>query len=425
MGKNAIESLAPSRTLQRGKSLWSWLRGAILARRSPDALASALVVILALSIALHLQVIATTTGASYDIQSYSIQAAALLQHQNVYDVTTRYPYPPVWIWIVALMRLLATATHLPFDAVVKLPAMLGDLALIPLLYAYARISVGPRIPALLPAILFGLNPLTLVISAGHGQFDSLTLLFVLLALYLRVAAGDDTRRNLWSAVALGVAIALKGYPVLFAPYLILTMAPRYWLRGAVAVLAPLVGSLALYTLLFGYSAHMLPLILGYQSTYDVGWGYLLLRFDPTLAPTTLAQLATFAKVFLIAFAAVVPTLFFRKAPAAAVTLIFAAFLATTVGMSMQYTLWILPFLCLVAPWWVVPYTLAALGAVAPLYTRDFPGALPTGAIWRALLEPLSAHRVIGVMSLIFVAALLDCFLLADAAKRASHIMKKL
>lgn len=408
-----------------GQSLVSRAGGILTAPRSPVAIALGFALLVALSIALHVQVMATSTGAAYDIQSYAIQAASVLRHQNVYDVTKRYPYPPVWIWIVTLMRLLASATQLPFNAVVKLPAMLGDVALVALLYRYGQRQYGSSARALLPAALFGLNPLTLLISAGHGQFDSLDLFFLLLAAYLRSASDSDSeemrtaRRNtswrrqnqqpgahLWSAVALGVAIALKGYPVLFMPYFVLSAPKRWRAVSALLMVAPLIASVIFYSLIFGYSAQMLPHMAQYPSTYDAGWGYLLRKLDPTVSRATLGVLSTIAKIILCLFSVAVPFVVARRAPVRATLLVFAVFYATTVAMGVQYTLWILPFLCLAAPWWVIPYTAAALAAIVPFYLRVFPGALPTGAGWSAVFAPFSAHRTLGVASVIAVALLL-------------------
>lgn len=401
------------------------LRALIATGRSPAAMAAVFGLLVVASAALHLQVIATSTGVSYDIQSYAIQAATTLHHQNVYDVTTRYPYPPVWIWIVALMQVLATATQLPFGAVVELPALLGDLALMSLIYRYAQRRFGPSLYALLLAALFGLNPVTLLVSAGHGQFDSLVLFFLLLAAYLRAPTPDlppDRKSNfrqshaLWSACALGVAVALKGYPILYAPYLVASAPKGRRIASALLVLAPLVISGVIYSLMFGFSSQMLPNILQYSSTYDAGWGFVLLRVDPTISMATLKLLSGIAKVTLMLCALDVPFVVARRAPAKAALLIFATFSATTVAMSVQYVLWILPFLCLVAPWWVIPYSAAALAALVPFYLRVFPGALPAGPGWSALFAPFSSHRTIGVASIIAISALLTVSLLARAWK---------
>jgi len=72
-----------------------------------------------------------------------------------------------------------------FDEVVKLPAVLSDLGIVYLMYRYSRDRFGPCWWTLIPALLFAFDPVVLLISAGHGQFDSLVIFFLLLALYLR------------------------------------------------------------------------------------------------------------------------------------------------------------------------------------------------------------------------------------------------
>jgi hypothetical protein len=195
------------------------LRPVVVAPR-PRQVAAGLGVLLGISLLLHAWLIASSPGAFFDIVSYRIQAATVFDHQNVYAVTERYPYPPVWIWIVAGLRGLATLIQVPFDALVRAPATLGDLGIGVVLYGYARDRIGAGWRALTPSALYLLNPAVLLISAAHGQFDSLVILFVLLAFYLR--GPYHNRRWFSAALALGIAIALKGFPILLLPYLALT-----------------------------------------------------------------------------------------------------------------------------------------------------------------------------------------------------------
>lgn len=51
-----------------------------------------------LALCLRLMFLPLTAGLDFDIASYHIQAQSIVNHQNIYVVTNRYPYPPVWIW---------------------------------------------------------------------------------------------------------------------------------------------------------------------------------------------------------------------------------------------------------------------------------------------------------------------------------------
>ena len=388
------------------------LQSLLLGRRPRAAILLIAALALLLSLALHIQVIMTSSGVWSDIHAYSIQANSVFQHQNVYDVTDRYPYPPVWIWIIALARWVAVLTGVRFDFVARAPGAIADLALAGLLLRYAWRRWGSCWFTLIPMLLFALNPLAILISAGHGQFDALVIFFLLLAMYLWGAKQDQ--RIIWGALAIGMAIALKGYPVLALPYFAL-MAPRGSRLLLVGVaFVPLVVSILIYCALFGVSPHMLSNVLGYQSTPDFGWGFLL---APVLPPGSIGQvvLGDISRVGIVVFAVVVPALLFRGRPVVAMTALFAVFYALTSTMSVQYMFWILPFVCLAFPEWALVYTAAALFGAVSFYLRHFPAAVPSSRVWRILLAPFDVSRPAGVAAVIAVSALLALYVILRAS----------
>lgn len=392
------------------------------ARRPPAAILLIAALALLFSLALHVQVILSSGGVWSDIHAYGIQADSVFHHQNVYTVTDRYPYPPIWIWIIALARWVSVTFGVRFDIVARAPAAIADLALALLLLRYAWRRWGSCWLTLVPMLLFALNPVAILISAGHGQFDALVIFFLLLAVYLWGEKLDQ--RIIWGALALGVAIALKGYPVLALPYFAL-MAPR-GSRWALIVVAfvPLVVSLLIYCAIFGVSPHMLANVLGYQSTPDFGWGFLLAHIAPSSAASGII-LGDVSKALIVLFAVVGPALLFRGRPVAAMVALFAVFYALTYTMSVQYIFWILPFLCLAFPVWSVVYTVASLFGAVGFYAQRYPGALPGGSPWPHLLAPFSVARPIGVAAVIAVSALLALYVIVRALPLFGAIQARL
>src|SRR6185437_2534856 len=357
-----------------------------LARRPRVAILLIAALALLLSLALHVQVVLSSSGVWSDIHAYGIQADSVFHHQNVYDITDRYPYPPVWIWIIVLARWVAVTFGARFDIIARAPAIIADLSLALLLLRFAWRRWGNCWLTLVPMLLFALNPVAILISAGHGQFDALVIFFLLLAVYLWSEKLDQ--RIIWGALAFGVAIALKGYPVLALPYFAL-MAPRgSRLLLIVGSFVPLGVSLLVYCALFGVSPHMLSDVLGYQSTPDFGWGFLLANVAPPGATSGII-LGVIAKALIVLFAVIVPAPLFRGRPVAALAALFAVFYALTYTMSVQYIVWILPFLCLAFPVWAIIYTVAGLFGAVSFYARRYPGALPDGSPWPDLLAPFS------------------------------------
>lgn len=405
------------------------VRDALFAPRSPLFMGVLLGIITALSGIAHLLIIANSHGAGFDIISYQLQAATVFDHRNVYTspaLDTRYPYPPIWIWIVAGMQLLSNTLHIRFDEAAKIPAFVGDMTLIWAMYGYARERVGRHIAALIPAVIFAFNPVTLLISASHGQFDSLVLVFMLVAFVVRGAEGSHN--PLWSSLIFGIAIALKGYPVLALPYFILTAPVGKRVLSCIVSFTPLVVCIAVYSAVFGFSPNMLQHIVGYKSPPNFGWAvYLSAMSGVALVNNQGFILAS--EVFIIAFAVFVPIRFFRQRPAFAIAIIFFAFYATTFTMSVQYLLWVLPFVCLAAPVASVVYSVVASIAALSYYYHELPDALPTLSLWWETARALSPFRVAALVATILISGYIAAYMLlketslAIAFKRRNALVR--
>jgi glycosyl transferase family 87 len=402
--------------------LFGAIQNLLLARSSRVILLLVAALALLLSLALHTQVVLSSSGVWSDIHAYGIQADSVFHHQNVYTVTDRYPYPPVWIWIIALARWVSVTVGMKFDIAARVPAIIGDLALALLLLRFAWRRFGACWLALVPMLLFALNPLAILISAGHGQFDALVIFFLLLAVYLW--GEKQNKRIIWGALALGMAIALKGYPALALPYFVFAAPRGSRLRLIAAAFAPLVVSVLIYCALFGVSPHMLSNVLGYQSTPDLGWGFLLGKAG--LANATVGTILRYvAEALILLFAVFGPALIFRGRPVVALVALFSVFYALTYTMSVQYIFWILPFLCLAFPVWSLIYTLAGLFAAVSFYLPRYPAALPTSSPWRHALALFGVSRSFGVAALIGVSALLALYAMIGASSRSPALSSRL
>lgn len=326
-----------------------------------------------LALVVRLAVVLLTTGADFDINSYHIQAQSVLEHRNIYTVTTdRYPYPPVWIWLVALAQWLANTTTMPFVWLVKLPAVLGDCLTVGLLQQRKGSAA---------ALFYALNPVSILITAGHGQFDGLVMALVVVAWALwdrRQRAGLS-----WAALALGGAIALKGYPILLLPALLIK-APDNRQRVVLTALAatPLLVSMLVYGALFGLEPAMVTHVLGYSSYPYFGWSpyvdVLLHNLWPagfttaTLWFSILGHVATLLVPVLLAF--------YRPGwPLERFWLAtFLGVYALAPGLAAQYLLWAVPLLALVPLKRALLYSAFAFLTILFFYLNLYPGAIPWG-----------------------------------------------
>jgi hypothetical protein len=321
-----------------------------------------------LSAALHFLVLINSRGASHDIVAFAADARSVLQHRNVYALWPHvypplYPYPPVWIFITAFCRLVAPWGHLTFVDVVRIPGCLGDLGIVPVLAIFGVRRYGSSLKALLFPALYAVNPLPILISAGHGQFDSLAILFVLLAILVL----DD--RPLLAGLLLGIAICLKGYPVLFLPYFAWHVGRGKWLGELVAAVAPTSVAFFGYTLWVGWSGKAISDVLAYHGVANFGWGVLF-------GPVGGSNLVYVFEAGLVATVLLVSLRSTRQSPVAVAAIIIMAFYALGFNLAVQYLMWVVPVL-IVANWrWSIVYSVGALVAAITFYTAYFPGALP-------------------------------------------------
>lgn len=343
----------------------------------------ALWILVLVALALRLVVVALTSGASYDMASYALQAQSVLTHHNVYTFTDRYPYPPVWIWLVALAQWMARTIGFSFDTLVRLPGIVGDVCIVALLQRFKGSKA---------ALFYAVNPVSILITAGHGQFDGLVMALVVAAWALWDAR--QRRSAAWAALALGGAIALKGYPVLLLPALLVGTASnrQRWMLIGLA-LAPLFVCVVIYSAFFGLETAMVSHVLGYQSPPLLGWS-LYVNSLPTqgwpgpaifLLSLLLLLLAVGIRTALLFF----PVVLVIRKPAWPIAYLW---LTTLVGfyvlnpdLSPQYLLWALPLLALIDLKKGLIYSAFSTLALIFVYLWGFPEAIPWGPTLISLL----------------------------------------
>ncbi len=177
------------------------------------------VLIFALVLVLRISVAAGFRG-NFDTQSYLIVVQGVLEGENVYALTERYNYSPLWSFVVAGLWLAAAPNVGAFVLLLGLLLIATDTASTLLL-----IGVGRRRLGLAPgearrrALLFFSNPISVLISCAHGQFDGLSIVFLLAALWM--AAGPKSRANqIGVAGMLALSLLVKHvtafHPLLFS-----------------------------------------------------------------------------------------------------------------------------------------------------------------------------------------------------------------
>ena len=217
------------------------------------------------ALALRAPLLLLSPGAEYDITSYA--HAAGIGGPGLYsaaETAGRYPYLPLWWLLLKGLKALAELLGGNFGLWSRLPGVAGDVAVSALLYllverrsrSSAALSAGPDAPrsasaGLIAGLGWALNPVAALISASHGQFDSLALALLLGAAW-QLEYADDPRAELWAALCLAAAVALKTWPLAFLPlYLSVFPSGRERLRFVALVLLPPLLLLAPWLLMDG------------------------------------------------------------------------------------------------------------------------------------------------------------------------------
>jgi hypothetical protein len=265
-------------------------------------------------------------------------ARHVLRHRDPLTTLPRY----AWNFLPFSAYLLAAElkTGLPWQVAVKLLPVACDVATIGLVGRF----VGPAVRGNVQ-LIYALLPLAVLVSAWHGQIDPIAVALGLSALLLA-----RQRRVVCAGLVLGLAIASKTWPVLFAPGVFRDMPRSRWWRAAVAAAAVLAVLLAPVRLLLHDSFwRAIQVIISYRS-FVGSWGWTGVLWDLHVAGAgftgprvtefqslgTLLTLATLAVVLVV----------FRRCSGPDLTLaLLLAFLAVTAGFGPQYLLWPAALLC--------------------------------------------------------------------------------
>lgn len=300
-------------------------------------------------------------GAGYDIESFKLVTDALLGGQEVYTaVLGRHPYLPMQMYVMGVMARLSAAVGLPYVVAIKLPAIAADVAITWLIFR-SLIEFGRRrATAMFFALLYALNPVSVLVTAYHGQFEAVTLLFMVISWsFWRFG-----RRLGWSATALGLAILNKTWPVIMLPVVWLRLSDNRSriLYPLIALGIPLLGVI-LYLAIF--SADPQPMLRRALTHRGVPGYWGVGSFLAPLAPGHPWAQSVYDLLILlrnaILAAGVVFALWWTRHQGVldALLTVILMMLAVTVGFGIQWLVWPLPFALLaLEDKWARRYTVA-------------------------------------------------------------------
>jgi hypothetical protein len=338
-----------------------------------------------------------------DLITYRHMALTVIREQDIYDIHNFFPYTPLSLFIPSFALHLSTVIDQPFHLVMKLFPMVGDVGTAILVFLLARRRWG-TVGATLAGLGFAFNPVSILITGFHGNIMPLSVFFAFWAYYL-LEAGERRRTYVLSALALGIGIGLRSWPILLLPFLLRPGLLEGWRQRIVYL------SLAIFPSALTLAPYLLVNFDGinrelfhYTSTSDFGWMAIwrnlwFLHTGNLFLPGTqttewLSRSRTF---FLLAYAVLAAAAFLRPYLLdTAGWIAFALILFFTMfgGVAAQYLVWVVPFLAL-RPYGVV-FSLVASGAIVAFYLTYHTGILLGPYPSPIEYSQTEIHRVYGV-----------------------------
>jgi hypothetical protein len=295
-------------------------------------------------------------------------------------IVHRCNLPPTVAFMSVLLRAAARETGITFDVLFKVPGIAADLAVVALLYTTLLRTRGRSI-ATLAAAGYAVNPVAVIISSFHGQIDGIAILCCVAAVLLLERPREPGFETL-SALCLGAGIALKDWPVLLLPIVLVHLGGSLRRRATYVALACLPAAGTLLPFFLHAPRAVLSGVIGYGGATDHGWVAALRSFrfartgDPYLPGNLGETLNRWGKIaFLGLYLVSLPLGRRRWSLAGHCAATFLLFYVVFGGLSSQYLLWLIPFGLLGLELMTVPYTLSATATLVPFYLRFFPEVL--------------------------------------------------
>jgi hypothetical protein len=275
-----------------------------------------------------------------DLKMWMDAVDAWFLGRDPYSYAGSYPYFPVYIFFVALARLISGGAYLPYLILSKVPLVLADILAGWLIVGYVHSRTKNTRAALIAGVMYLFNPVIIYNGAFYGRFDVFCYVFVILAL----VAYEN--KNL-SAFCLAAATAVKTFPVFLYPYFF--HKDRSRLIPASLILAALLAALAAP---FAIKYHNLKQMLYAIVLFNVqtrpprglSWQYFLHHMPFT--PETIMMISTAISLSYILFVFVFP----RKDFLSNTAVSFTMFSFFSKVIYEQYMTWAIPFL--VMDFWI-------------------------------------------------------------------------
>lgn len=273
---------------------------------------------------------------NYDLQSYIQIGELTLKGINIYPevANLHHPYLPFFLYIEAIavwigqIRLMGLISPI---LIIKFINVIFDLGTLHIVYLLSKKNLKT-------AFLYAINPVAILITTLHGQFDVIPIFFILLAIYL-----IKIKKELGAILSFSFAILIKTWPLLFFMIFAKNIKNKKLLIWV--TILPLL-FMFLYCWIFKASpADIGKIVINYQGLSGI-WG--IWDLLDLLGKKDIFFQKIMTMIFLITFLSYSWIQKEKDLIKNILKLLFFFYVFTT-NFSIQYFAWIIPFLILIKP----------------------------------------------------------------------------
>lgn len=268
----------------------------------------------------------SASSTNYDTQSYNVIGVLTLNGISIYPdpAISRHPYLPFFLFLETGALLLARLIHIPQIIILKFIFTLFHLFSVYVIYQITKKNIKTT-------FLYAINPISLLVSAFHGQFDIIPLTLLLYSIVLL-----SEKRYSHVMFLLGLAFTAKTWPILFIVPFLKRIPKKFWL---VFCIPPLI-FLLIYTAFF-FSTSFISIarvLVVYQGVGGI-WG-----FGKVLSVLGADKIMLFAYKILFVVGLFLYSILQKKTTLVEELVgLLLAFFIFTPGFGIQWFIWLTPF----------------------------------------------------------------------------------
>ena len=192
--------------------------------------------------------------------------------QTPYTFARPYQYTPLYLYFLAIAKLLSAGDHILYRVFAKLPQMAGDVLVGWMIIKIIFRKTGNERSALAAGLFYLFNPLLIFNCAYYGRFDQLSSFFA-------VAGFALYEMRLCSPLLFAASFCVKTYTLFFFPFFLFRDRRRMVTTGVAFIL--LLGLLTIpFLLKYQNNAETIQVMFNLAKHWPLGlsWQTILYRF---------------------------------------------------------------------------------------------------------------------------------------------------